>query len=102
MTMTPSVPPGERALHVFTNDYEWVIAADVADAKATYHEHNGGDPEDADEYEWERCDPAATMTIWCDADGNPDEVDGDGNDRVTKTFAEWAQRGRGYLATTEC
>ncbi len=101
MSSSPSREGGPTEFRVFTNDYEWVIARDVADAKAVWHEQTGGDLEDADEYEWDECPPESTMTVWCDADGDPAEPHEDGSNEVTKTFAEWAARGRGYLCTTE-
>lgn len=91
-------------LHVYGNDYEWVIAASQQDAVAVWCEMTGepNTPQVEEELDFERFDDAKTLNIWCDVDtGNPGEIDGDECELVTKSCGEWAQRGRGYLGTTE-
>jgi len=87
-------------LHVFTTDYEWVIAANLADAVEVFRETTGAEYDDP-ENEIEQLDDDARLPIWCDAAGNPGEINGAGCSLVTKTNREWCQRGRGYLSTTE-
>jgi hypothetical protein len=88
-------------LRVWTNGNEWVIAPDVAVAAHQWHLQIGDDPEDYD-FTWTALEPTEPLTIWCDDDGTPGEVDGDGCDRVTLTAAEWvAKIGLGYLASSE-
>jgi hypothetical protein len=90
-------------LRVFSDDVEWYAAADAADLKVVWGERNG-DP-DGEYFEadsWDELPPGKELTVWCNADGMPDEPHGDGCERVTKTVGEWAaQLGRGLIASTE-
>lgn len=78
-------------LHIYTDDYEFVIAADPADALAVLREtHNAYqiDPEDLDK--WPDDKP---FTLYEDESRTVG---------ATKLPAEWAiERGRGWLAATE-
>jgi hypothetical protein len=76
----------EAVLHVFTDDVEWVIAADAADARKVYEEYSGAP--DLDGLDWDLCDDGKLFTFF------------DGNDSIVKTFGEWAtEKGRGYFAS---
>ena len=82
MTMTTG-----DTLHVFTNDCEWVIAFDAADARKVWEEHAGR--HDVDDMMWEQCPDALLFTV-TDEGVEPDQ----------RTFAEWViVKGRGFLAT---
>jgi hypothetical protein len=93
-------------LHLLTDDHDTFAAADLDDLAAAWSEHHGGDftTHNADEgIEWERIPDDRELTIWCNADGVPDEPHADGNAKVTKTAREWAaqQSKRGMLCSTE-
>jgi hypothetical protein len=91
-------------LHVYGNDYEWIIATSVQDAVDIWCEQTGVAPSQQieEELDFESFDDARTLKIWCDrATGKPDEIDGDNCELITKTCGEWTQLGRGYLGTTE-
>lgn len=83
----------------FTNGAEYVVAADIADARLVWHEQIGGDIEDFDDSAeaspWREMADGECIKIHCDDDGDPCEP-GEG-ESVTKTAGEWAQRGRDYL-----
>jgi len=85
-------------LHVFSDDYEWIVAKDLNDCKSVLEELKCYPPEGV---VFEQLDDNASLSIFCDVDGNicpPWE----GNP-IIKTNREWAQiRGRGYLCTSEC
>jgi hypothetical protein len=91
---------GRRGMRVFTNDCEWCVAESVEDVVRLMDEYGYGeqDPE-----AWGPMDDAETISIHCDADGDPTEPGGDDDAGVvTRTAAEWAQlRGPGFLCTTE-
>jgi hypothetical protein len=86
-------------MKLFTNDIETVIALDIADARAVWHEQNGGDIEDFDDNDaenpWREMADNETLRICCDENGDP--TDEGCYETVEKTAAEWAKRGRGYL-----
>lgn len=88
-------------MKVFTDDHDWFVAADLDDLRSVVDEHHGN----ADVFptgEWTEEDADKPLTIWCNADGRPDEPNGDGNAKVTRTMAEWAElNGRGMLCSTE-
>lgn len=92
-----------KELHVYGNDYEKVIAESPDDAIRVWAESVGENVLDdtAEELGFEQYPDDALHTIWCNADGDPDEIEGKHCTKVTKTFGEWAKRGRGYLSTTE-
>lgn len=82
-------------LHVFTNDYEWVVAESGEDARRIVAEMGGDDPE----VEWTQEPDGQGMTIWLDAETG--EVGSDGI-LVSGDMATWAEAfGRGYLCSTE-
>lgn len=89
----------ERALlNVFTDDHEWVIARDAADAVAVYEAHIGDKCSDPERFV--SLPPDKVMGIWCDEHGDPGEI-GEGT-LVKRTALEWCKRrGRGYLCTIE-
>lgn len=92
------------SMQVWSGGPDWYVAGDLADLKAAFAEHTGSTWEDEmmDEGEWHPLPANAVLTIWCTPEGIPGEVDGDGNEPVTKTAAEWAATcGRGLLASTE-
>ena len=82
---------------------DWVIAIDKADAWHEWHLHTGESPDDyAAEMEPMELPPDEVLTIWCDSNGNPSEIDGDGCEPVKQTAGDWAiKRGRGFLCSTE-
>lgn len=88
----------ETKLRVFTNDYEWVIARDATDAALACAAETGGD---IGEERWTACPDGAPFSLWINAAGEVDEPHAAGATRTTKPFSQWAERGRGYLATTE-
>jgi hypothetical protein len=90
-------------LHVFSNDFEWVIARDMDDVRALFSENPGWSQPDEDDWEnWDQDPDDQTQTIWCDSEGKPTEPHGEGSERVTLTNAEWCEKlGRGYFCTTE-
>ena len=73
-------------LKVYTNDEEWVIAHSAEDARAVRDEQ-GGEP--YDDEEWTECSPERVFWLHDPDNGVPQ----------AKTYAEWAKRGRGYLAS---
>lgn len=79
----------QPALRVWRNDVtDWVIAESPEDATAIMHAEYGSTYDDEDE--WRECPNDKPFTYHGD--------DGD----ITKTFGEWiAEKGRGFLATTE-
>lgn len=91
----------KNELHVFSNDFEWVIARNMDDVYALFAENPGwSQPEDWED--WGQEDDAAEHTIWCDEGGKPTEPHSEDSSRVTLTNAQWCERiGRGYLCTTE-
>ena len=86
-------------LHVFSNDFEWVIARNMDDVRALFSENPGWSQPDEDDWEnWDQDPDDQTHTIWCDAEGKPTEPQSEGSERVTLTNAEWCKKlGRGYL-----
>jgi hypothetical protein len=92
-------------LHVFGDEYEWIVARDEEDAVGIWCEFNGTTRTEhhPSDIGLERLPGDSRLSIWCDRDtGKPGEIDGDNCDLVTLTCAEWVERlGRGYLGTTE-
>lgn len=98
-------------LHVFFNDTDWVVAADVQDAIAVWEEAVGdtwADYGDADD--WRQLGPDDELRIWYEeTDFNPDEqpegakiVKRDHRIAAICTAAAWAaHNGRGFLCSTE-
>jgi hypothetical protein len=93
----------ETGLHVYGNNYECVIAASLYDAAIVYCESTGEpwSEQVAEELDFEQYADNTMHRVWCDANGDPGEIDGDGCSLIEKTCAEWAKRGRGFLSTTE-
>lgn len=81
-------------LHVFANDCEWYVAADLDDALAAQREFTGFTEDDQERDEWDQLDDESSLNVHMEIDGE-DEL-------VTKTCREWAaEKGRGFLCTTE-
>lgn len=77
-------------LHIFTDDAEYVIATDAADAKAAYRESGGEHPAEID---FEQMPDERQFTLYVG--------DGPAEGTITKTCAEWAaERGRGYFCAS--
>lgn len=83
------------ALHMWTNDHEWVIAESEDDAWAVWEAHIGEKRADYQaSMEWHKCDPTKPFTFV--------DVDEDPPVKTTKTRAEWiAEHGRGYFASED-
>jgi len=88
-------------MKLYTDTCDFVIAESLDDARAAWNEHRGGDAEDFDDSDWSEMDPAEELGIWCDAKGDPCSPEDDGSEIVAKTAAQWAERGRGFLCSTE-
>lgn len=90
-------------LQVFTNDCEWIIARDLDDARLAWCEHVGLDPAQYTNQDlgFEPLRPDSEVSIWCDVNGDPGDIAGEGCTLVTLTCQEWAKRGRGFLCSTE-
>lgn len=77
------------------------VAKDLEDAWAVLLETHGGARDDFDG-DMAEFAPDATLTVWCNAAGHPDEPHADGNSAITRTAAEWAAaEPRGMLCSTE-
>jgi hypothetical protein len=83
---------------VFTNGYEYIIAADLDEAMSilsdTHRERYDAPP-------FRVAAPSARFAIWLNADGTVGEHHGEGCTLTERTFAEWLQLGRGFLCSTE-
>jgi len=88
-------------MKLYTDTCDFVIAQNLAEACAAWVEHRGGDADDFDPDDWTALDPSEELAIWCDADGDPCGPEDDGAALVAKTAAQWAERGRGFLCSTE-
>jgi hypothetical protein len=100
------------ALHLFTDDTDTVVAENPLDAWDVWFEFMGViteerkyymDPADGDpELRWVQVPDDVELEIWCDADGTPSEVGGDGCAPVKRTARAWAtEYERGFLCSTE-
>jgi hypothetical protein len=79
-----------------------VVAASVEDAKAVWIAFTGATENSFDPENWEEIPNDRVIGIWCDADGKPTEIEGDGATLVRRTAAEWAtSNGRGFFCSTE-
>lgn len=89
-------------LHVFASDVDWVVAKDVADAKALMREATGMSEADMEEDFWRQDPDDATMLVWID-DVTGDVGDGGaGCTLVNGDMATWVETfGRGFLCSTE-
>jgi hypothetical protein len=85
---------------IFTDECEDVIATGRG-GLYRYFAENGYD---VDQTAWTEYEPTEVISIWCDADSIPAEVEGPGNKLVEKTVAEWLQtvKRNGMLCTREC
>jgi hypothetical protein len=86
-------------MHVYTNDTDTVIAADLDDVRAIIEAHIGCtlEAEGWSLDDWRMLPDDEIKTIRFD-----DEVPPGVEPRVTKTCAEWiASEGRGFLCSTE-
>lgn len=97
MTTEPQPTPASeptKALGLWTNDYDTVIAYDREDAIALWAENIGEDPDFYDPTEWERLPDDKPVRIYEDDDTSKPPTE--------KMPAEWiAQNGRGFLCSTE-
>lgn len=85
---------GPLPLHVFTDDYEWWVAPNLAEAYAIREQHQGTTIDDG---ELEQEPDHKRMRIMTD-----DSPDGSWTPLGFYTLAEWAtQEGPGFLCTTE-
>jgi hypothetical protein len=84
------------ALHVYADEYNWIIAHSVDDAWAVALELWGGVMSDyGDRDDFAPLPDDSPLPIW------DSEIPGEGV-QITKTCAEWiAERGRGWLCGTE-
>ena len=111
-------------LHAFTNGTDTVIAASADDAWAVWEEHTGekrADYEKPGEIAWRAVDGLKMMGVWTDDVSEPtaacclnwarkllpakrtpnDHAPGCRVGCPTKTAAEWAAEGRGFLCSTD-
>ena len=76
-------------LHVFSDDEEFVVAADEADARAVMHDFGGPDVWGGDQ------------EINQEPDDRMFSILGEDGAKIRKTFGEWAtEKGRGYLCAS--
>lgn len=95
--MTATSPAAVEALHVFFDDCTWVIASSPEDATAASDEAGWGHP---DPESWEQLPDDRIVKVWCDANGDPCDIDS--GTLTGRTCAEWvAKMGRGPFSTTE-
>ena len=86
-------------LHVFTNEYEWVVAESIEDCEAAMNESVGATYDADDEIEWRQLDDDSTIKIWMNEGDIAEHGEGE---IVEKTCREWAEEnGRGFLCSTE-
>lgn len=84
------------------SDADHLVAEDVADALAVLVETYGGTAEDFAIVRLEEVPADKRIEIWCNAEGVPDEPEGEGNQIVQRAAGEWATaNGRGLLCTNE-
>jgi hypothetical protein len=89
-----------RKLHVYANDYDMVVARNLDEAKRLWSETTGGIVP-VDDEDWHQVADDYAFSIWCNAEGAPDEP-GDGAKLITLTAAEWAANmGAGFLCSSE-
>jgi hypothetical protein len=87
-------------------DQVWVVASSAEEAWECLLDQHGNDDE-RDEFEedgiaWEQLPDTDKVTICCDDEGDPCDCDECGEEGVvTKTCAEWALRGPGFLCEDE-
>lgn len=91
------------SLQVFTNDCEWIVAHDLDDARVVWAEFAGLDPSkySNEDLGFEPLPSESSVSIWCDTNGDPGEIQGEGCWIVSQTCEEWCRRGRGFLCSTE-
>lgn len=75
-------------LHVWHNEYDWVVAESAAQAVELHHEHSGCTVDEIGDFE-----------MW--ADDRTLTINDDDGPAQTKTCAEWATAsGPGFLCST--
>ena len=89
-------------LHVYTDEFDSVIAKDLPDAFAVFKEHSGIGPDEFDQEDWYQVPDGQEVRIY-QGDGCMAKPEDFENNSIAKTAAEWAtERGRGFLCSTEC
>ena len=89
------------SLHVFTNDFEWVVAESIDDARKVIQEVSGLSDGDFNDEGWYQEDDDADMSIWID-DETGEVGEGCGCTLIVGEMRVWAEVfGRGYLCTSE-
>lgn len=89
------------SLHVFTNDFEWVVAESTGDARAIIQEVGTLSDGDFDDEGWHQEPDEADMRIWIN-DETGEVGEGCGCTLIVGAMAVWAEVfGRGYLCTSE-
>jgi hypothetical protein len=73
------------ARFVFTDDMEHVIATGRGGLQKWFEEQGYA----AAQCEWRQLGPEEKLSIWCDADGIPAEVEDTGNQCVERTIQGW-------------
>ncbi len=93
---------GPVPLYVFSNDYEWYVAANLDEAYGHREDWNGTVRDDNNEgSELVQLPARHHISIYVDPDGYIAPVD-EGDETVSMTAAAWALReGPGFLCTTE-
>lgn len=92
----------EKQLHVFSDEFDRVVAYDVDDAWTVWCEFTGGSREDYDDNAFAKREDEKALKIWCNAAGRPCEHGEKGGAPVERTCREWADReGRGFLCSSE-
>lgn len=96
---------GPLPLYVFTDDSEWYVAPNLAEALEQMQGHWGCvTGRYSDEPNLYQESPRARMSIWTNEDGSIASFDdeAEGATALQLTMAEWARRnGPGFLCTTE-
>lgn len=85
-------------LHVFENDYEWVVAESEEDCNGAMSDSVGATYDDEDEIEWVQLPDDADLIIWLDDQG---DVSDDGNLVIGQMSAWIEYNGRGLLCSSE-
>lgn len=90
------------------HDRIWVVAADAEEAWVWLEDQHGNSDERAELEEdgqaWVKLPDDHKLNICCDDEGDPCDCDDCGEEgavTVTKTCAEWALRGPGFLCEDE-
>ena len=90
-----------KALHVFDDDVDKVVAYSPDDAWLVWCAETGSDPEEDGAARFFQMPDDETIFIWC-IDGKPCEHGELGGAPIKLTCREWADRvGRGFLCSSE-